>query len=133
MQFYFVKTATNNQWEVRATLDGQEFDSTGTNPPAGPLSTFTFDSSGLPQTPVTAPNTTFDPVSLTAANLSGLLSNGATFPNNVNLNWRDEAGTANKQPTQYASRFEVKALEHHRVIPGNGTLVLQIKEDTVTL
>ena len=29
--------------------------------------------------------------------------------------------------------FEVKALEHHRVIPGNGTLVLQIKEDTVTL
>lgn len=29
--------------------------------------------------------------------------------------------------------FEVKALEHHRVIPGSGTLVLQIKEDTVTL
>ena len=29
--------------------------------------------------------------------------------------------------------FEVKALSYHRVIPGNGTLVLQIKEDAVTL
>lgn len=33
MQFYFVKTGTNNQWNVHATLGGQEFDSTGTNPP----------------------------------------------------------------------------------------------------
>ena len=27
------------------------------------------------------------------------------------MNWRDEAATANKVPTQYASNFEVKALE----------------------
>ena len=29
----------------------------------------------------------------------------------VEINWHDETGTANKIPTQYASRFEVKALE----------------------
>ncbi|MGB0986517.1 MAG: flagellar hook protein FlgE [Pseudoalteromonas spongiae] len=121
MQFYFVKTGTNNQWNVHATLGGQEFDSTGTNPPAGPLATFTFDSSGLPQAPVTAPNTTFDPVSLTAGNLSSLLTNGAAFPNDVNINWRDEVGTAQKQPTQYASRFEVKALEQDGATVGRLT------------
>lgn len=40
-----------------------------------------------------------------------MLSNGASFPNDPVINWRDEANTTNKLPTQYASRFEVKALE----------------------
>lgn len=112
MQFYFVKTATNNEWQVRTTVDGTEIDSTGAAG-AGVVSTFLFDSSGLPSQTNGAANTgaTFNPLSLNAANLSGVLSNGATFPNNVNINWRDEAATSNKLPTQYASRFEVKALE----------------------
>jgi flagellar hook protein FlgE len=120
MQFYFVKTANNNEWNVHGTLDGQEFDANG-NGAAGPISTFTFDASGLPSIPVTPPSNTFDPVSLTAANISGLLSNGATFPNDVNINWQDEAGTANKLPTQYASRFEVKALEQDGATVGRLT------------
>lgn len=120
MQFFFVKTANNNEWEVRGTLDGQEFDAGG-NPAAGVLTTFQFDASGLPQAPVTPPSATFDPLSLNAANFSGLLSNGATFPNDVNINWRDEANTANKLPTQYASRFEVKALEQDGATVGRLT------------
>ena len=41
-----------------------------------------------------------------------MLDNGATFPaTGVELNWRDEGNTANKVPTQYASRFEVKTLD----------------------
>ena len=54
---------------------------------------------------------TFNPLTLPSGGLSGLLSNGASFPDDVNINWRDEAGTTNKILTQYASNFEVKALE----------------------
>jgi len=112
LQFFFVKTAPN-EWQVHGTLDKQSFDASGT-PTAtpSPLSTFGFDASGLPATTDGVPNVgpTFTDVDLTGANLSGILSNGAQF-DDIAINWRDEAGTANRTPTQYASRFEVKALE----------------------
>ncbi|EWS98048.1 flagellar hook protein FlgE [Pseudoalteromonas sp. SCSIO_11900] len=112
LQFFFVKTAPN-EWQVHGTLDKTPFDATGaaTATPSA-LSTFGFDASGLPATTNGAPNVgpTFTDVNLTGANLSGILSNGAQF-DDIAINWRDEAGTANKTPTQYASRFEVKALE----------------------
>jgi flagellar hook protein FlgE len=112
LQFFFVKTAPN-EWQVHGTLDKQPFDASGT-PTAtpSPLSTFGFDASGLPATTDGVPNVgpTFTDVDLTGANLSGILSNGAQF-DDIAINWRDEAGTANRTPTQYASRFEVKALE----------------------
>ncbi|MCF6434665.1 MULTISPECIES: flagellar hook protein FlgE [Pseudoalteromonas] len=112
MQLFFRKSAANT-WEVFGTLDGTQFDNTGTAGAGTPITTFGFDASGLPSTTDGTANTgsTFDPLTLTGANLSGMLSNGATFPNDVTMNWRDEANTTNKLPTQYASRFEVKALE----------------------
>jgi flagellar hook protein FlgE len=124
VQFFFVKEAPipaePNKWKVYATLDGQQFDNTGASG-KDPISTFTFDSSGLPSTPVKAGNSTFDPVTLGATPLSDLLSNGASFPNDVNINWRDEAGTPTKLPTQYSSRFEVKALEQDGATVGRLT------------
>ncbi|MBH0056479.1 flagellar hook protein FlgE [Pseudoalteromonas sp. SWXJZ94C] len=118
LQLYFVKTdpaTTANTWEVYGTLDGKNFDASGTETAAGahsPIDTLAFTSAGLPD--VTSPATTFDDVALAsgaAAGMSTLLDNGASFSENINVSWRDEAGSANKIPTQYASSFEVKALE----------------------
>ncbi len=122
LQLFFVKTANPNEWDVHTTLDGVEFDNTGNaaSPPNG-ITTFTFSASGLPQAPVTAPSNTFDPEVINAAGLNSLLTNGAQFPNDLNINWRDEAATANKVPTQYASRFEVKALEQDGATVGRLT------------
>ncbi|MEQ5873777.1 flagellar hook protein FlgE [Pseudoalteromonas sp. NFXS39] len=121
LQFFFVKTdaavtGNDNEWQVFATLDEKPFAANGTEQTASPytpISTFQFDSSGLPQSTDGTPNTdaTFNPLTIPSAGISGLLSNGASFPDDVNINWRDEAGTTNKIPTQYASNFEVKALE----------------------
>ncbi|WMN59364.1 flagellar hook protein FlgE [Pseudoalteromonas xiamenensis] len=115
-QLFFRKSAANT-WQVFGTLDSTRFDANGspiaTGTPATPISTFTFDASGLPFQTNGTGNTgsTFNPLTLTNTNLSTILTNGATFPTNVTVNWRDEANTTNKLPTQYASRFEVKALE----------------------
>ncbi|MCQ8877392.1 flagellar hook protein FlgE [Pseudoalteromonas shioyasakiensis] len=125
LQYFFVKedpSVTPNSWQVYGTLDGKMIDPTTgeeqTTVPYSPLITMGFDSSGLPSesdgVPNTSPNT-FDEVVLPATGTTGLssmLTNGASFPDTgVELNWRDEAGTANKVPTQFASNFEVKALE----------------------
>jgi flagellar hook protein FlgE len=116
VQLFFVKTATANQWEVYGTLDDVQFDTTGNTPGTPtPLDTLQFTASGLPD--VTAPANTFPDFDIASTagtpgtGLSSLLTNGAQFPNNITVNWSDEANTANKVPTQYASRFEVKALE----------------------
>jgi len=126
LQFFFVKTdsavtGNDNEWETYATLDGKSFSPAGveeTTAPFTPLSTFQFDSSGLPSSTdgVSNTGTTFNPLTVpggagAAVGLSDILSNGASFPDDININWRDEAATTNKVPTQYASRFEVKALE----------------------
>jgi flagellar hook protein FlgE len=113
MQFFFVKedAATSaNTWNVYATVDGNDFTGAGA---AGQLTTLTFDQSGLPESTDGTPNTdsTFDSVLLGGTDLSSMLTNGATFADDISVNWRDEAGTTNKIPTQYASNFEVKALE----------------------
>ena len=116
VQLFFVKTATANQWEVYGTMDDVQFDASGTTPATPtPLDTLQFTASGLPD--VTAPANTFPDFDIASTagtpgtGLSSLLTNGAQFPNNITVNWSDEANTANKVPTQYASRFEVKALE----------------------
>ncbi|WP_276753709.1 flagellar hook protein FlgE, partial [Pseudoalteromonas marina] len=126
LQFFFVKTdsavtGNDNEWETYATLDGKSFSPAGleeTTAPFTPLSTFQFDSSGLPSSTdgVANTGTTFNPLTVpggagATAGLSDVLTNGASFPDDININWRDEAGTTNKVPTQYASRFEVKALD----------------------
>ncbi|MDP2635412.1 MAG: flagellar hook protein FlgE [Pseudoalteromonas sp.] len=126
LQFFFVKTdaavtGNENEWQVHATLDEKVFNPAGaeeTAPPYTPISTFQFDASGLPLNTDGTPNTdtTFNPIAIPGggggvAGLSDLLTNGASFPDDVEVNWRDEAGTANKIPTQYASNFEVKALD----------------------
>ncbi|MBD1582986.1 flagellar hook protein FlgE [Pseudoalteromonas sp. S16_S37] len=111
MQLFFRKSAANT-WQVFGTMDGTQF-TPGGAAGTGPITTFTFNASGLPSAPITGGGTTFDPLTLTGpgAGLTSLLTNGATFPNDITMNWRDEANTTNKLPTQYASRFEVKALE----------------------
>ncbi|CCQ09771.1 Flagellar hook protein FlgE [Pseudoalteromonas luteoviolacea B = ATCC 29581] len=123
MQYFFVKTdaavtGNSNEWQIYATLDQKPFTAAGVvqAAPYAPVQTIRFDSSGLPFQTNGAANTgtTFNPLALpggTGAGLSTLLTNGATFPSSVTMNWRDEANTSNKLPTQYASRFEVKALE----------------------
>lgn len=130
LQLFFVKSdpavpGNENQWNVHSTLDGKSFGADGveqTAAPYSPMTTFKFDSSGLPESTIINGteeanlSNTFNPLSITAggggtAGLSDLLTNGATFPADIEVNWRDETGTANKIPTQYASRFEVKALE----------------------
>ncbi|MBQ4831806.1 flagellar hook protein FlgE [Pseudoalteromonas sp. MMG010] len=115
LQFFFVKSdpaVTTNEWTTYATLDGQDFDSSGAAGVGG-LTTFGFDSSGLPESTNGVANTTntFDDAVISGTNLSGLLTNGASFSNDITINWRDEVGSTSKLPTQYASNFEVKALE----------------------
>ncbi|GAB0112352.1 flagellar hook protein FlgE [Pseudoalteromonas distincta] len=112
LQYFFVKTNAN-EWQVHGTLDKTPFDNTGAAAATPtPLSTFGFDASGIPATTDGVANVgnTFNDVDLTGANLTGLLTNGAQF-SDVKINWSDSAGTTNKTPTQYASIFEVKALE----------------------
>lgn len=125
MQLFFVKpqpavppvVGDENMWEVHTTLDGKSFGEDGieqTAVPYTPMTTFRFNESGLPVSTDGVANTgnTFNPLSVTGSSpgLSDLLTNGATFPNDIAINWRDEAGGATKIPTQYASRFEVKTL-----------------------
>ncbi|KAA1154543.1 flagellar hook protein FlgE [Pseudoalteromonas sp. FUC4] len=132
LQLFFVKrddtaTATDaNKWDVYTTLDGDSFGEDGVlqdgSTPYVPLTTLGFDSSGVPSTTGDPAEdnvaNTFKPISIIGgdaasgtAGLSDLLTNGASFPADIEVNWRDETGTANKVPTQYASNFEVKALE----------------------
>ncbi|MCG7563627.1 MULTISPECIES: flagellar hook protein FlgE [Pseudoalteromonas] len=129
LQLYFVKEdpATNpNEWQVYATLNGTQFNTSGASgAPLEPITEFQFDQNGLPSTTgnpqVANTGTTFNSFAIPAgagAGLSTLLTNGATFPSNVELNWRDEANTSNKLPTQFASRFEVKALEQDGATTG---------------
>ena len=83
-------TGNANEWQTFATLDGQPFNPDGSAQPTAPynpISTFQFDANGIPLNTNGALNTgnTFNPVTLTGANISGLLSNGASFPNNVTI------------------------------------------------
>jgi flagellar hook protein FlgE len=121
IQFFFVKqdpATANNSWQVYATMDEKPIDINGnetggtTGTPNSPIATLKFTAAGLPD--VTAPETTFPDINIISTATTGLsqrLKNGAQFPNNITVNWSDEANTTNKLPTQYASRFEVKALE----------------------
>ncbi|WP_440055605.1 flagellar hook protein FlgE [Pseudoalteromonas sp. T1lg65] len=138
LQLFFRKTS-DNEWSTYATLDDQPFnhnaqliDPAATPAvPYTPVSVFRFDASGIPSqtaddpsaTPLTFSantGTTFNPLTLAGPQdtvdptigMSNLLNNGATFPNDIVVNWRDEANTTQRLPTQYSSgRFEVKALE----------------------
>lgn len=118
VQFFFVKqdpAVANNSWQVFATMDEIPIDINGNATATGahtPIDTLQFTAAGLPD--VAAPETTFPDIDILSTGTTGLsqrLTNGAQFPNNITVNWSDEGNTANKLPTQYASRFEVKALE----------------------
>jgi flagellar hook protein FlgE len=118
VQFFFVKqdpAVANNSWQVFATMDEIPIDINGNATATGahtPIDTLQFTAAGLPD--VVAPETTFPDIDILSTGTTGLsqrLTNGAQFPNNITVNWSDEGNTANKLPTQYASRFEVKALE----------------------
>ncbi|MEL0656413.1 flagellar hook protein FlgE [Pseudoalteromonas issachenkonii] len=112
LQFYFVKTA-DNQWDVNASLDGTVIDGDPLTPATDPLSAFEFDQSGIPSITDGIANTgnTFNDAVIDIAQINTALTNGASFPNDIVVNWRDEANTSAKTPTQFASNFEVKALE----------------------
>ncbi|GGW63561.1 flagellar hook protein FlgE [Alishewanella tabrizica] len=104
---YFTRNAplTDNSWSVYAAFDGTVLNS------GSPISTLQFTPSGVPNT---LPNPFANGV-LSAGELNGLLTNGAVFDQNVLLRYQDESGTRN--PTQYASNFEVGSLSQ------NGTTV----------
>ena len=113
---YFSKAAAPavNTWNVNLTLDGTTLGPTnGLVAAPTPLA---FDSSGQPtlnpQVPVTLTGGA-------GTGLSTLLNNGATFPATMTVNWRDSSGT--KQPTQYASKFEVVNLEQDGATVGRLT------------
>ncbi|KZN39528.1 flagellar hook protein FlgE [Pseudoalteromonas luteoviolacea S2607] len=128
LQFFFRKedpTTNPNEWQVYATLNGQQFGANGqaVTPPGAPITEFEFNAQGFPVSTGGTANTgtTFNPLSIPAganAGLSTLLTNGATFPGAVQMNWRDEANTSTKLPTQFASRFEVKALDQDGATTG---------------
>ncbi|MCF4009067.1 flagellar hook protein FlgE [Rheinheimera sp. UJ63] len=108
---YFVKNDTPlNSWEVYVAFNGNVLNSPD---PANPTATSTlqFTSSGTPET-LPAP---FANGVLSATELNALVGNGATFNTDVQLRYSDESGTRN--PTQYASNFEVGSLSQ------NGTTV----------
>lgn len=126
---YFVKAAApaTNLWNVHMTIDGTDLSSlagsgVGGGVAGAPVTTLQFNSSGEPT--VVAPATTFTDVALvgdpTVANsISSILTNGATFPNRMTINWADQSGT--KIPTQYASKFEVNSLEQDGATVGRLT------------
>ena len=112
---YYVKTAVQGQWDVHLTMDGTDISGVaGANVGGGvagaPAATVTFDASGNPQ--IAPPATTFPPISITGgagAGISNLLSNGAEFPANMQVNFSDAAGS--RVPSQFAGNFEVTNLE----------------------
>lgn len=120
---YFVKTANPNEWNVHMTVDGVDVSGvagTGVGAGAGtPVQTITFDSSGQPVPSPLAVTALAAPTPNTGLNDPSILTNGATFPANMTINWRDSSGT--NQPTQYASKFEVSGLEQDGATVGRLT------------
>jgi flagellar hook protein FlgE len=118
---FFVKSATANQWNVHLTIDGTDLSGVagagvGGGVPGAPSQTISFDSNGQP-----------NPSPLLIQGITGglgvgatnILTNGATFPTTMNVNWRDSSGT--KQPTQFASKFEINNLEQDGATVGRLT------------
>lgn len=106
---------SNSQWSVNLTIDGQDLTGVGGSGMTTAV-TIDFDTNGQP---VPAP---LNPVGLlggVATGISNILTNGATFPANMAVNWRDSSGTTN--PTQYASKFEVTGLEQDGATVGRLT------------
>ncbi len=123
---YFVKgpAATPNLWNVHLTIDGTDLSSLAGSGVGGgvagtPVAPLQFTASGQPNTaPAPFPDITL--IGGTVANsISSILTNGATFPDQMTVNWSDESGT--KQPTQYASKFEVNSLEQDGATVGRLT------------
>lgn len=125
---FYAKAATPaNTWNVHLTIDGVDLSSlpgsgVGGGVAGASVAPLTFNSSGEPAT--TPTGTPFTDITLVgnptvAGSISSILSNGATFPDAMTINWTDESGT--KQPTQYASKFEVNSLEQDGATVGRLT------------
>ncbi|NQZ06642.1 MAG: flagellar hook protein FlgE [Algicola sp.] len=124
MGIFFVKVVAppDRTWNVHLTIDGQDVSAQlGANVGGGvagaPATTISFTADGQPAT------NPLLPVAITGGagttGISGILTNGATFPTTMNVNWRDSSGT--RQPTQYASKFEVNNLEQDGATVGRLT------------
>ena len=118
---FFVKTATANQWNVHMTLDGTDLSGVvgagvGGGVAGAPAQTINFDTNGQPNPTPLLPQTIVGGVGVGATNV---LTNGATFPAAMNINWGDSSGTQN--PTQFASKFEVNNLEQDGATVGRLT------------
>lgn len=107
VSLYFVRNdpLADNSWSVYAAFDETELNG------GNAISTLTFTPSGVPST---LPDPFTNGV-LAQADLNALLQNGATFNRDVVVRYQDESGTRN--PTQYASNFEIGSLSQ------NGTTV----------
>jgi flagellar hook protein FlgE len=137
MTYYFVKddpTTNPNEWLLFATVDGNAVDMVdpvgGTNPVGGTVSgplapsgvvgaRLVFDNSGdfVSQIPSVA-NGGIVTVPLGA----GILSNGADPTQTVAIDFNlDTAGPNTNEPTQFASNFEVTALEQDGLAVGRLT------------
>jgi flagellar hook protein FlgE len=118
---FYVKTATPNQWNVHMTIDGQDLSGVagagvGGGVAGAPAQTITFDTNGQPNPTPLLPQTIVGGV---GTGVTNILTNGATFPAAMNINWRDSSGTRN--PTQFASKFEVNNLEQDGATVGRLT------------
>lgn len=113
---FFVKTATANQWNVHYTIDGTDLSTVAGSGVAAPAATINFDANGQPN-PSPLPAVPF--TGGTGTGISNILSNGAEFPAVMQVNFRDSAGT--REPTQFASKFEVNSLEQDGATVGRLT------------
>lgn len=114
---FFIKedpAVAANAWNVRYTIDGVDLN-TMTPPPAAQQLIFTPDGQPNP-TPFAPQPFVGGPA---GAGISAILTNGAEFPATMTVNMRDSAGTRN--PTQYASKFEVSSLEQDGATVGRLT------------
>lgn len=137
MTYYFVKDdplTTPNSWMMFAAVDGIPIDledPNGTNPVGGDVSgglsatggvvgaRLNFDSSGdfISQEPSLA-----DGGIITTALGSTILANGAASDQTIAINFNlDSTGPNSNEPTQFASGFEVTALEQDGLAVGRLT------------
>ncbi|MFT4925604.1 MAG: flagellar hook protein FlgE [Phenylobacterium sp.] len=119
---FFVKTGpliapnTANTWNVHYSIDGTDLSTVAGSTVGIPAQTLTFTADGQPNPSPFLPATF---VGGAGAGISGVLTNGAEFPASMTVNMRDSAGTRN--PTQYASKFEVSSLEQDGATVGRLT------------
>lgn len=133
MTYYFVKTATANEWNMFTAVDGTPVNIADPGGLAnalpvggdvsGPLTVtgalLRFDSSGDYEVQSPTPG---EGGIITEALGAGILSNGAEPSQTVAIDFNiDENGPNANEPTQFASNFEVTALDQNGLAVGRLT------------